>query len=72
MMIQPVNRLTVNRAAYNWMSAANSLMSFKGNSKASTLQMLTESFRYKAALAMEKTEDNIVKDNIERTFSIFA
>lgn len=72
MMTNRVGTLTANSAAYNRMSAANSLMSFKGNSTALQLQMLNDSLRYKAGLMMEKTEDTITKENIKRTFSIFA
>ena len=72
MMTNPVGRLTAMNAAYSWMGAANSLMSFKGNSTQLQLQMLNDSLNYKAGLLMQETQDKITKDNIKRSFSIFA
>lgn len=72
MMTQTVSRLSASNAAYNWMSNANALLSFKGNSKNLELQMLNDSFRYRAYSAMADSEDKVRKENIKRTFSIFA
>lgn len=72
MMTNPIGGLTAYNAAYNWMSAANSLMSFKGNSTALQLQMLNDGVAYKAGLLMQESQDKITKDNIKRTFSTFA
>lgn len=72
MMTQTVSRLSANNAAYNWMNAANSLCSFKGDSRNLELQMLNDSFRYRAYNAIADSEDKVRKENIKRTFSIFA
>lgn len=72
MMTNTVSRLSASNAAYNWMSAANSLMSFKGNSKNLELQMLNDSFKYQAYTAIADSQDKVQKENIKRTFSIFA
>lgn len=72
MMTSTVSRLNASNAAYNWMSCANALMSFKGNSNALQLQMLQDSFNYKAYNAMADSMDKVEKDNIKRSFSIFA
>ena len=81
MMTNPVGGLTSN-AAYSYMSAANSLanLAFTGGAPASLLaadkqlnaQMIGDSFRYQAYSAMQKTDDNIQKQNIKRSFSTFA
>ena len=72
MMTNPIGGLTANYAAYNWMNAANSLMTFKGNSTYLQQQMLNDSLNYKAGLLMQETQDKLTKDNIKRTFSVFA
>lgn len=72
MMTNPIGSLTANNAAYRWMSAANSLMTFKGNSTPLQLQMLNDSLAYRAGLLMQESQDRITKENIKRTFSIFA
>lgn len=80
MMTQTVSRLSAMNAAYNWMSAADSLRamtsspySFKGNnSKYLELQMCQDAFRYQAYNAIADSEDKVRKENIKRTFSIFA
>lgn len=80
MMVNPINRLTANNAAYSWMSSANSLMSFNGGNGASLLSnenllrtnMLNDSLTYKASLLMDETNKKLVNDDIKRTFSIFA
>lgn len=72
MMTNPIGRLSANNAAFHWMSAANSLCSFKGNSNPLQQQMLMDSFNYKCYSAMAETQDKINKDNIERSFSLFA
>lgn len=82
MMTNPIGGLTASNAAYNWMSAANArigMLSFAGNPQAALrrdkqlqLNMLNSSLQYKAGLLMEETNKKIQKDNIERSFSIFA
>jgi hypothetical protein len=72
MMTNSIGGLTANNAAYSWMGAANSLMSFKGNSTALQLSMLNDSLRYKAGLLMQESQDKVQKENIKRSFSIFA
>ncbi len=80
MMTNPIGRLNANSAAFHWMSAANKLLSFKGGSPKSllaqenrlTCSMLNDSVTYRAGLLMQESQDKIAKDNIKRTFSIFA
>lgn len=85
MMVGGISRLSANNAAFNWMNAANArmgLLSFAGNptnlsmlAAADTnleLQMLNDSFKYKAYTAMADSEDKLRKENIKRSFSIFA
>lgn len=72
MMTQTVSRLSANNAAYNWMSNANALLSFKGNSKNLELQMLNDSFKYRAHTAIADSADKVRKENIKRTLSMFA
>lgn len=67
-----VGTLSASNAAFNWMSAANSLCSFKGNSNYLQQQMLMDSFNYKCYSAMAESEDRIAKEDIKRSFSIFA
>lgn len=82
MMTNPIGGLTATNAAYNWMNAANArlgLLSFRGNmqqahnrDKQLQLDMLNSSLQYKAGLLMQETQDRITKENIKRSFSIFA
>ena len=84
MMTGSVSRLSASNAAYGWMSVANSLMnlSFRGSSmpyasllsadKNLTLNMLNDSFRYQAYNAMADSQEKVQKENIKRSFSIFA
>lgn len=83
MMTNPIGGLTANNAAYNWMSSANSLRNLAsfggGNSdallaaeKRLTSNMLNDSVKYRAGLLMQESQDKIAKENIKRTFSIFA
>lgn len=83
MMTNPIGGLTSNNAAYNWMSAANSLRNLtsfgRGNSasllaaeKRLNISMLNDSIAYRAGLLMQESQDKIAKENIKRTFSIFA
>lgn len=72
MMVNPIARLSANNAAFNMMNAADSLCSFKGNSKSLELGMLNDSFIYKAALQMEKTQKKLSDANIKRTFSVIV
>lgn len=84
MMTNPIGGLNASNAAYNWMNAANARMNlaFRGNSMPSdslyaadknlTLQMLNDSFRYQAYSAMDDMQKRIAKENIKRSFSIFA
>lgn len=83
MMVQTINRLSANNAAYNWMSSADALRSLAftggGNSKAIQeyekrlqAQMLNDSLNYKANLLIEESMDRVRKENIKRSFSIFA
>lgn len=82
MMIQPINRLNANNAAYNWMNSADALrgLAFTGNGNMRSLlsaennlttQMLNDSLIYRASLLMEESQDKINKENIKRTFSMF-
>lgn len=82
MMIQPINRLNANNAAYNWMNSADALrnLAFTGNGNMRSLlqaennlniQMLNDSVIYQASLLMEKSQDKVNKENIKRTFSMF-
>lgn len=82
MMTNRIGGLTANNAAYNYMSAANSLIglcSFKGSpasllsaEQRLTTDMLNDSLTYKAGLLMQETQDKLTKENIKRTFSTFA
>ncbi len=83
MMTNPIGGLTANNAAFRLMSASNSLMnlaSFKGGNLAAirnaenklTLNMLHDNLLYKAGLLMQESQDKIAKENIKRSFSIFA
>lgn len=81
MMTNPIGGLDTMNAAYNWMSAANSLMnlSFRGGSgsptttdKNLTLNMLNDSFNYKANSAIADTQQKLAKEKAKRSFSVFA
>lgn len=82
MMINPINRIMTNNAAYSAMNASDSLMrlSFKGGNpnmlmsaeKNLTLRMLNDSLMYKASLLKEETDEKLAKEKIKRSFSIFA
>lgn len=72
MMTQTVSRLNATNAANNWMRCASLLCSFKGNSNYLQQQMLRDSFNFQCYSAMADTEDKVRKENIKRTFSIFA
>lgn len=83
MMTNPIGGLTASNAAYNWMSAANSLLALSSCNTGNTaslfaaekrlrLNMLNDEVAYQAGLLMQESQDKITKDNIERTFSIFA
>lgn len=83
-MTNTVSRLSASNAAYNWMNAANARMNlaFRGGSasyasllsadKNLALDMLNDSFKYKAYTALADSQDKIQKENIKRSFSIFA
>ena len=82
MMTNPVGSLSASNAAFNWMNAASArvgLLSFQGNSasllamdKNFASNMLNDSFQYQAYSAMADSEAKLKKENIKRTFSIFA
>lgn len=84
MMTGNVSVLNASNAAFNWMQAANARMgmlsccgqpSFRGRNDADLnlqLGMLNDSFRYQAYNAMADSQEKINKDNIKRSFSIFA
>lgn len=82
MMTNRIGGLTANNAAYNWMSSASALnaLSFRGGNGASLLSqekslrtsMLNDGVSYKAGLLMDETQHRLQKENIKRTFSIFA
>jgi hypothetical protein len=82
-MVNPINRLNANNAAYNWMSSANSIMGLCSFSGANSLMLLnsekqltSDMFRdttlYKASLLQEETAKKLSDENIKRTFSTFA
>lgn len=85
MMTNPVSRLSASNAAFGWMQAANArlnLLSCCGTGVPSaalynadknlTLQMLNDSFQYKAYTATADSQEKLQKENIKRSFSIFA
>lgn len=87
MMTGSVSRINASNAAFGWMQAANARLgmlsccggqgqpSFAGlynSDKNLELDMLNDSFNYQAYNAMADTQDKIAKDNIKRSFSIFA
>lgn len=83
-MTNTVSRLSASNAAYNWMNAADARMNlaFRGGStsyafllsadKNLALDMLNDSFKYQAYTALADSQDKIQKENIKRSFSIFA
>lgn len=76
--------LNANNAAYNMMQGSNALLglcSFKGNpdlnslnnaEKQITFQMLNSQIQYEANQAQLDSLDKMRKDDIKRTFSVFA
>lgn len=85
MMTNPVNRLSASNAAFNWMQAANARLgmlsccggnpsfgAFYGPDKYLTLQMLNDSFQYQANNVIADSQEKLEKENIKRSFSIFA
>ena len=82
MMTNRIESLTANNAAFNWMSSANALMglSFRGGNAASLLAqenllttgMMQDQWLYEEGNLMQQSQDKITKDNIKRTFSVFA
>lgn len=86
MMTGSVASLNANNAAFGWMQAANARLgmlsccgggqpSFKGLYNADRnleLDMLNDSFNYQAYTAMAGSMEKIKKENIKRSFSIFA
>lgn len=82
MMTNPIGSLTANNAAYNWMSSANALMglSFRGGNSASLLAqenllttgMMQDQWLWEEGNLMQESQNKITKDNIKRTFSVFA
>lgn len=83
-MTNTVSRLSASNAAYNLMSAADARMNlaFRGGSmsyasllsadKNLALDMLNDSFQYQAYTALADSQEKIEKENIKRSFSIFA
>lgn len=74
MMTNPIGSLQASNAAFRWMQNASLLASpsFKGDSRNIELQMVQDSFRYKAYTALDEMNDRITKQKIKRSFSIFA
>lgn len=84
MMTGSLPSLRASSAAFGWMQAANSRIgmlsccgqpSFKGNRDKDTnlqLDMLNDSFQYQAYMTMADSMDRVKKDNIRRSFSVFA
>ena len=86
MMTGQVSRINAGNAAFGWMQAANARMgllsccgggqpSFQGlynADKQLELDMLNDSFQYQAYNAMADSQDKVAKENIKRSFSIFA
>lgn len=88
MMTGSVASLNASNAAFGWMQAANarlSLLSCCGGKPSFgslyntynadrnlELDMLNDSFQYKAYTAMADSQEKIKKQNIKRSFSIFA
>lgn len=74
MMTNPVGSLQASSAAFRWMQNASLLASpsFKGDSKNLELEMQQDSFRYKTYMAMDDMNERIKKQNIKRSFDIFA
>jgi len=86
MMIKPIGGLTASNAAFNVMSAQQSmlgLLSFAGSGNANPAflaaseaqlqqSILQNSLMYKLGLAQEKVEKKLQEDNIKRSFSTFA
>lgn len=83
MMTGSVSSLQASNAAFRWMQASNARMgmlsccgqpSFKGNDKDQNLEldMLNDSFQYSAYNAMADSMERVKKQNIKRSFSMFA
>lgn len=86
MMTGSVASLQASNAAFNWMNAASArlgLLSCCGGGQPSftglynadkkyELDMLNDSFQYQAYTAMADSQEKIKKENIKRSFSIFA
>lgn len=85
MMTNRIPGLSASNAAFRWMQAADARLSMlsccDGNpsftglynaDKNLTLQMLNDSFQYQAYTAMADTQEKLEKENIKRSFSIFA
>lgn len=86
MFTSGVASLQASNAAFNWMQAANARLgmlsccgggqpSFKGlhnSDRNLELDMLNDSFNYQAYTAMADSMEKVKKDNIKRSFSMFA
>ena len=77
-------RITMNNSAYNWMNSGAALISMAGNPSAMSpnalrtnenrlkLMMINDSLMYKVAELQDESSKKLVKDNIKRTFNVFA
>lgn len=85
MMTGSVNSLQASNAAFMWMQAANARLSmlsccggnpsFQGLYNADRnlqLDMLNDSFQYQANNEIADSMEKVKKDNIKRSFSMFA
>jgi len=86
MITNRIPSLSINNAAYNWMSAASSLTnmcSFAANPNVNPnsllaseqqlkLRMLNDDLIYQASLQQEESLKRLKGENIDRSFSTFA
>lgn len=84
MMTGSVASLQASNAAFGWMQLANARMNlaFRGNGLSSSalnsadtkyqLAMLNDAVQYQAYNLMADSFEKVKKDNIKRSFSIFA
>ncbi len=84
MLVTGISGLTATNSAYSAMSSANSLMSLTRNAgnmnsrsllnaeKKLNADMQTNSLLYKISTLMEDREKQYQKEDIKRSFSVFA
>lgn len=85
MMTNPIGRLNANNAAYNWLSAANSLTNLCSFTSSCTTpanllaaennltsQMFNASLMYKIGMLQDASMKKLADENIKRSFSTFA